>query len=544
MVRTAAATGCLPIRKGQHLKNQNKHLAPLSTCRHTLGWQRVAARPLAAILLAVLTACGGDSTPETPTQAPQLAPSCAALPPMPQPPAQGQRKYVTDFGAVPDDEGDDTQAIDNALKSLKEGDWLFFPPGRYKHARSLQIRTPNVVLWGDGATLHATNPQDMALLVRRSGVGIYNFTLTADTDQRLSAPQHARIALYPDSPDSVLVGNVVRGNKLLPGGGPNGSNSASSAGIFVYRASDFLVAENLVTRSLADGIHITGGSANGRVLNNTVRETGDDMIAMVSYLGNGGWSAESAQQVAQAYEARQATNLVHNMLVEGNDVSGQYWGRGITVVGGEHITIRRNTISDTPQAAGILLAREQGYVSFGVSHVLVRDNIVQRVQTTAPAYVPPKFCEGKASPCPPPPTYHGGVEVHALAFLDELSDPLLQTRVGVQNVLIEGNTVSGTLAAGMRLGVGSGQTSQITRQLPSVETQESRAYTGGPLAGIMLVNNRFVQTGGGAIDVMHQPTASQPLLCQGNTLDGVATTNGKCIGDGWPVVGARFEGCR
>lgn len=502
------------------------------------------------VMLAALAACGGaDNDGEAPSPqqqpTPQLLPSCAVLPPLPQPPATAQRKLVTSFGAVPNDDRDDTQAIDDALRSLQEGEWLFFPPGRYMHSRSLQIRTPNVVLWGEGATLHATNPQDMALFVRRGGVGIYHFTLTADTDRRMSAPQHARIALYPEGPGSgPLVGNVVRGNKVLPGGGPNGANSASSGGIFVYRAHDFLVAENLVTRSLADGIHITGGSARGRVVNNTVRETGDDMIAVVSYLGSTSWWAEPAQQVAQAYEARRSTHLVHDVLIEGNDVSGQYWGRGITVVGGEHITIRRNTISDTPHAAGILLAREQSFVSFGVGHVLVRDNIIQRVQTSAPAYRPPKFCEGKPSPCPPPPTYHGGVEVHALAFLDELSNPALQGRLGVSNVLIEGNTVAGTLGSAMRLGVGSGTTSTLSHRDPGSTTVANRLYTASPLAGIMLVNNRIAQARGGALNVLHQPTPSQPLLCEGNTLDGTPTTSAKCVGGGWPVVGAKFEGCR
>jgi parallel beta-helix repeat protein len=515
--------------------------------RHTL------ATTMGIAALAVLTACGG-SGPEAEAPAdvtgeeaatPQALPSCATLPPMPQPPAAALQKLVTSFGAVPNDEGDDTQAIDNALKSLREGEWLVFPPGRYKHSRSLQVRTPNVVLWGEGATLHATNPQDMAVFVRRGGVGVYNFTLTADTDKRLSAPQHARIALYPEGPGTgALVGNVVRGNKVLPGGGPNGANSASSGGIFVYRAHDFLVADNLVTRSLADGIHITGGSARGRVLNNTVRETGDDMIAVVSYLGNTGWWIEPAQQVAQTYESRRNTHLVHDVLIEGNNVSGQYWGRGITVVGGEHITIRRNTISDTPHAAGILLAREQGFVSFGVSHVLVRDNVIQRVQLSPPAYRPPKFCEGKTPPCPPPPTHHGGVEVHALAFLDELSNPVLQNRLGVTNVLIEGNTVTDTLPAAMRLGVGSGRTSSLTHRDPNTGVVSNRAYTGGQLAGLMLVNNRMARAGGGALNVLHQPTPAQPLLCQGNTLDGAPTTHAKCVGDGWPVVGAKFEGCR
>ena len=51
------------------------------------------------------------------------------------------------------------------------------------------------------------------------------------------------------------------------------------------RATGFLVAENTVSRSLSDGIHVTSGSSYGRVLKNTVKETGDDMIAVVSYVG-------------------------------------------------------------------------------------------------------------------------------------------------------------------------------------------------------------------------------------------------------------------
>lgn len=42
----------------------------------------------------------------------------------------------------------------------------------------------------------------------------------------------------------------------------------------------------MVRRSLSDGIHVTQGSRNGRIINNQVLETGDDMIAIVSYMSN------------------------------------------------------------------------------------------------------------------------------------------------------------------------------------------------------------------------------------------------------------------
>ena len=50
--------------------------------------------------------------------------------------------------------------------------------------------------------------------------------------------------------------------------------------------------------------------------------------------------------------------LNRNILITDNDVKGQYWGRGISVVGGENVTIQYNQISDTTYAAGVLLARE------------------------------------------------------------------------------------------------------------------------------------------------------------------------------------------
>ena len=66
---------------------------------------------------------------------------------------------------------------------------------------------------------------------------------------------------------------MIRGNRVVESGDPGTplANSSASAAIFVYRATNFLVAENTVSRSLSDGIHMTSGSSYGRVLNNTVK---------------------------------------------------------------------------------------------------------------------------------------------------------------------------------------------------------------------------------------------------------------------------------
>jgi hypothetical protein len=145
-------------------------------------------------------------------------------------------------------------------------------------------------------------------------------------------------------------------------------NRLEYANIFVRKATAFTVARNVVYRSTADGIHVTTDSDNGRVIGNVVRETGDDMIAVVSYgLGEPD---------------------VGNVLIENNDVSAQYWGRGISVVGGHDVQIRNNSVSSTPFGAAILIHSETSYQTSNVRNVLVEANQIRDVQTTAPAYNP------------------------------------------------------------------------------------------------------------------------------------------------------------
>ncbi len=48
--------------------------------------------------------------------------------PPPNPPTHD---LVRDFGARPNDGGSDAEALQRAINSLKNGDVLYIPPGRY-----------------------------------------------------------------------------------------------------------------------------------------------------------------------------------------------------------------------------------------------------------------------------------------------------------------------------------------------------------------------------------------------------------------------------
>ncbi len=417
---------------------------------------------------------------------------------------------MRDFGAVGDGKRDDTAALRRALAALRPGDTLVFGPGRFVHAARLVIATPGTHLLADGATLHATNPADQALLIQADGVVVQGFTLTAATDRRRDAPWESRIAVWRDAPQPTSDIHIVD-NRIIDSG-PAGShlaNSSSSAAIFVHHATRFTVARNLVQRPLADAIHVTGGSSQGRVVGNTVRESGDDMVAVVSYLPD-------------AAEARRGVpTLVRDVLVAGNDLAGQYWGRGITVVGGEAVTIRGNRIDAATHAAGIYLAREAGYRTHGVRDVVVAGNVVTRVQTTAPDYTALDATRRGQR------TGHGAVELVAQVADDERADVDAGRWLGVERVRIEGNTIDDVATDGVRIGDGWSRRFTIDRRQGDGAARPVGA-TAAPVRDVTLQGNRLSRVRGRALMVFSATDPALGLACTGNDVDGRAVTHEAC----------------
>jgi hypothetical protein len=469
-------------------------------------------------LLAAVPPAGAAPAGAPPDATSSRAASCSVPPALPTaPPARGALQ-VTEFGARADDDRDDTAALQVALDALEPGQWLVFPPGRYLHDAALFVRRRGVTLWGAGATLHATNPQSQAVVLAEDGISLLNFTLTAVTDQRRSAPQHSRIAVWRrDDPERPVRGAVVRGNRIVAGGPPGSpqANSASAGGIFLMRAHDFLVADNRVERTLADGIHVTGGSRDGRVLNNTVLETGDDMIGLVSYLGDGSFTRNSAAELAASLAQRRERKLVRNVLVAGNQLKGQYWGRGISVVGGEDITIEHNRVADATRAAAIYLAREGNYVTFGVRNVRVQDNDIARVQTTLPAYSAGKAMLNRRSG-------HAAILLHADLFEDESRLPALADALALQDIAILGNHIQEAASGGIRVNdtrTGPLVGGPMMRGRRGDGAMVERRLTAATVQGVVVRGNRLEGIRGAALAWPRQAAAGL-LQCADNLVDG------------------------
>ena len=265
----------------------------------------------------------------------------------------------------------------------------------------------------------------------------------------------------------------------------------------MQHAERFLVSGNTVVRSLADGIHITGGSRDGRVLNNVVRETGDDMIAVVSYADTASLMKNSAAKLADAWDANAELRLNRRILISGNRVSGQYWGRGISVVGGQSIAIVRNTIENVPVAAAILLHREASYQTFGIDSVLVEGNILRDVQNESPPY------DGANKFSPSKRTGHGAIDVHAALSDDEAAEPFLRSKLAVRNIVVRGNTVE-RAAVGRRAG----------------RARRPSDPAAGVIENLSVQGNRFEDVKGEAINTQDKHLKEDGLHCASNQRDG------------------------
>lgn len=437
--------------------------------------------------------------------------ACDQVPTLPSVPSGSIS--VRDHGAIPNDDQDDTVAIQAAIKAAKSGQWVVFPPGRYIQSKTLQVTTPGVTLWGSGATLHANNAADQAIILKADGTRVYGFTLTAVTEGRRSEPWTSRISAYgPEAVNGYIRGVVIQGNRIVAldqNPGSSLSNGASAAGILVVSVRDFTVADNVVERSLSDGIHVTGSSQNGRILGNQVKETGDDMIAVVSYLDKA-WRTKISASSTWLASTKEASR-VKDILIANNRVSGQYWGRGISVVGGEAVTIKSNVISQSAMGAGILVAREESYGTHGVSNVWLEGNVITKIQTESPTYVPTgaNFTDLAARlAVNGGRTGQAGIEIHNTSAASDVSNPTFAPAVGLSDVMVKGNTVDDVIRNAIRVGADSQP---------------------GSISGVILLSNKMSNARVSPMSATYATNALAIVQCDGNTYSGSSSTLLSCI---------------
>ncbi|MCA8156760.1 right-handed parallel beta-helix repeat-containing protein [Burkholderia contaminans] len=363
------------------------------------------------------------------------------------------RATVPDAHVTPASDGDDqADALQRALDGLQPGQRLVFAPGRYVVGRSLVVRQAQVVLSGYGATLSATVPDDQTIEMRGTGTTIAGFRLAGTGSTRMGTPRSTKIEVT--GRDVQVLDNAIVG-----GGG----------GIFVFGGSDVAIVGNEVQATLADGIHITHGARNVLVRGNVVRGTGDDMIAVVSYQGDG--------------------VLSRNVLIADNSLEGNAWGRGITVVGGADVTIANNVVRNVQVSAGILVAQEDSSRTYGASGVLVENNEISDIQTAA----------GRTDPRPL--TEQAAIDVSTWSG-------------SVTRVVVIGNRVSRARFAGIRVWGNVSQYRIADNRLSAIGGEPVQVGGGGgcPPGGTSAAQCRLPVAQPASIDAVGADTSALPQV--------------------------------
>jgi hypothetical protein len=343
---------------------------------------------------------------------------------------------ITAYGAVSGGSATtNTTALTNCNSAANTaGKSCLIPPGNYAH--NAYTWTGPAGLYGLGSSSILTGSSDTAceMLIAGNNGTLSNYVSVC--------PQTTRDGLHWN----IFFNRTVSGWRMdsveVQGG--------DAGGVINFFATNGTFTNNYFHDTLADCLYTTDGSSNMIVANNKARNCGDDSLSNVSMIGD-------------------ADGIVSNVLDQANDVGFQSNGRGLSVVGGQHITMAGNLVQSTTQNAGIYLADEPSFNTHTVSDVVVIGNYLSAVSGS---------------------TGQPGIFAYAG-----------QNTPGVTGVDIESNTV-----------------------VNAVHDAVGINPTGGTIVNLKFVNNTLTTPGG--TGMINQGSAGTNIYCSGNTLNGSATAPG------------------
>ncbi|RTE08371.1 glycosyl hydrolase family 28-related protein [Paenibacillus whitsoniae] len=261
---------------------------------------------------------------------------------------------ITDYGATGTDTSDDYTAITNTITAANSGNKkVWIPAGTYYI--SDQITVPaGITIAGAGMWYSVINKNIPATSVKKAfSLGdsdtIKNIKISdIQGNNRINGHEGIRLASN-STVDGVWLENTF------------------GAGIIGFSTPNVIIKNNRVRGTFADAIHLARNTQFALAENNTVRNAGDDGMAMVPY--------------DELYN--------YNNTYKYNTVENNYWGRGMTIIGGNANTLEYNVIKDSAWSAGIMLGVEN-YLNQPVDHntnFLVQYNdVIRSGQTNNNSY--------------------------------------------------------------------------------------------------------------------------------------------------------------
>jgi hypothetical protein len=250
---------------------------------------------------------------------------------------------IVDYGAVGDGVTDGTAAINNAIAAAKRlGTSVFVPAGTFAYSDVLVLDGVQMQGTGPASALYALNYSREAILLRGNGPALRNIKLTGvKSKTRYAEWEKTRIAIF--ATNFVVDGVTIDGS--------------AAGGIQTAQASHGQIVNSDISNTLADSIQLTYRTSFVLVQNNRIRNSGDDGIAVVSYMSDGG--------------------MVHDITARNNLVLNNLWGRNMSVVGGTNILYENNFLQGNPLWACLYIAQESSSGTYGAHNVAARYNTLK-----------------------------------------------------------------------------------------------------------------------------------------------------------------------
>ena len=245
--------------------------------------------------------------------------------------------------------GTNDAAIRKAIRAAEEKgcDLYFRGDTTFRYDDVLVL--DGLAAYGDGSTtvLRASDPTRSAIILTGQGPELRRLKVASPNSSMRRTNSESSSVLVRDAAGFT----VARVIAVRP----------ASVGFFVTRSSYGKLLRSSARNTFADGIHVTDRSHHVEVAYNSVQRSRDDMIGLVSYRSNG--------------DRIHHINVHHNKG-DNSDVADPH-GRGIAVAGGRDIQLNENSVKGTA-GAGIYIASEPGWATYGVDDVKVNKNVVRK----------------------------------------------------------------------------------------------------------------------------------------------------------------------
>ncbi|OQR61535.1 APHP domain-containing protein [Streptomyces maremycinicus] len=294
---------------------------------------------------------------------------------------------ITQYGAVPNDGIDDTDAIQRAVTADQNGQisCVWIPAGQWRQEQKILTDDPL-----NRGQFNQVGIRDVTV----RGAGMWHsqlYTLTAPQDAGgINHPHEGNFGFDIDS-NTQISDIAIFGSGTIRGGDGNAEGGVGLNGRFgkgtkitnvwiehanvgVWAGRDYSNIPELwgpgdglefsgvrIRDTYADGINFANGTRNSTVYNSSFRNTGDDALAV--------WASK--------YVKDTSVDVGHDNHFRNNTIQLPWRANGIAVYGGHGNTIENNVVSDTMNYPGIMLATDHDPLPF-TGETLISGNALYR----------------------------------------------------------------------------------------------------------------------------------------------------------------------